>query len=74
MDINLQFVCLQKNGNMVKNTPFLRGDCSRVQKVNWIMAANELQHFSSSNSFSAYSPAGKDTCLPSTPVSLLSPW
>lgn len=56
MGIKLQFACLQKDGNMVKNTPFPRGDFSRIQTVNWIMAANELQRFSSSNSFSAHSP------------------
>lgn len=56
MGIKLQFTCLQKDGNMVKNTPFPWGDFSRIQIVNRIMAANELQHFSSSNSFSAYSP------------------
>lgn len=51
MGIKLQYMCLQKDGNMVKNTPFLRGDFSRIQIVNRIMAANELQRFSSSNSF-----------------------
>lgn len=55
MGIKLQFACLQKDDNMVKTTPVPRGDFSRIQIVNWIMAANELQSFSSNNSFSACS-------------------